>query len=373
MAMALDVVQLTKDLVAIDSVSARSDEAVAVLLEEVLRGRGFEVERLEYHDPNGELKVSVVGRKGEGTGGLAYFSHFDTVPGTGWDRDPWQPIVEDGRLIGLGSCDMKGPLAATVVAADMFDASQLARPVLIVATADEEVSGQGARQVVAESKLFNESRPPYGVVAEPTRLIPVYAHKGGGSISVTATGFAAHTSTGRGISANFLIAPFLAEMAELAQRLKDDPSYQNSEFDPPTVGFNMTLDDGGCRPNVTAARTVCTLGIRPMPGDRSGEVIAEITERAARYGFELTSTIFAPFHVAPDATVVRVACEATGVATPRTVPYGTDAYFYQDAIEAVILGPGDIAQAHTNGEWIELDQLHEAANVYARMIARLCQ
>jgi acetylornithine deacetylase len=373
MGMALDVVRLTKDLVAIDSVSARSDDAVAALLEEVLHGRGFEVERLEYHDPNGVLKVSVVGRKGAGTGGLAFFSHFDTVPGAGWDRDPWEPVVEDGRLIGLGSCDMKGPLAATVVAADGFDANQLARPILIVATADEEVSGGGARQVVAESRLFNESRPPYGVVAEPTRLVPVYAHKGGGSISVTATGLAAHTSTDRGISANFLIAPFLAEMAELARRLKDDPSYQNPEFEPPTLGFNMTLDDGGCRPNVTAAKTVCTLGIRPMPNDRSGEVIAEITERAVRYGFAVTSTIYAPFHVAPDAMVVRAACEATGVATPRTVPYGTDAYFYQDAIEAVILGPGDIAQAHTNGEWIELAQLHEAVNVYSRMIALFCQ
>src|SRR3954452_2672586 len=107
MGMVLDVVQLTRDLVAIDSVSARSDEAVATLLEEVLRGRGFEVERLEYLDPNGVLKASVVGRKGAGTGGLAFFSDFGSAPGTGWDGDPCEPIVEEGRLIGLGSCDNK--------------------------------------------------------------------------------------------------------------------------------------------------------------------------------------------------------------------------------------------------------------------------
>ena len=371
--MTLDVVQLTRDLVAIDSVSARSNATVAELLAGVLERRGFEVERLEYRDQHGERKVSVVARKGEGTGGLAFLSHLDTVPGIGWDRDPWEPLVEGGRIIGLGSCDMKGPLAATAVAADRFDARQLARPVLVVATADEEISGAGARQVVAESRLFNETRPAYGVVAEPTTLIPVYAHKGGAGVKVTAHGVAAHTSTDRGISANFLIAPFMAEMAALAQRLKADTSYHNPAFDPPTLGFNMTVNDGGTAGNVTAAKTVCTLGIRPMPNDRSADVVAEISERARSYGFEVETTYFKPFHVAPDATIVRLACEASGVAAPRTVPYGTDAFFYQDSIEAVILGPGDIAEAHTNGEWIEVAQLHRAIDVYSPMIERACR
>lgn len=370
--MALDVVQLTRDLVAVDSVSARSNATVADLLEGVLRRRAFEVERLEYDDPNGERKVSLVGRRGTGTGGLAFFSHLDTVPGIGWDRDPWTPAVEGGKLIGLGACDMKGPLAATLVAADGIDARSLARPILVIATADEEISGAGASQVITESVLFRQTRPTHGVVAEPTSLTPVYAHKGGATVTVTANGVAAHTSTDRGTSANFLIAPFLAEMAELAQRLKTDSSYHNAEFNPPTLGFNMTLNDGGGPTNVTAARTVCRLAIRPMPNDRSGDVIAEITARARAYGFETATVAFSPYAVAPDAAVVRVACEASGVAVPQTVPYGTDASFFQGAIEAVILGPGNIAQAHTNGEWIELSQLHKAIDVYTRMIERVC-
>jgi acetylornithine deacetylase len=70
---------------------------------------------------------------------------------------------------------------------------------------------------------------------------------------------------------------------------------------------------------------------------------------------------------------VRAACEASGVPVPQTVPYGTDAFFYPESVEMVILGPGDIAQAHTNGEWIELAQLHDAVNVSMRMIERLCR
>lgn len=368
----LDVVQLTKDLVAVASVSRQSNAAVADVLAPRITAAGFELERLEYRDAAGDLKVCLIGRKGQGTGGLALLSHLDTVPGIGWDHDPWTPVVAGDRLIGLGSCDMKGPLAATLVAAAGIDASRLTRPLLIVATADEETTGQGATEVGARSTLFREAAPRWGVIAEPTRLVPVYAHKGAAIITVTAHGVAAHTSTDRGISANFLIAPFLAEMAALAKRLQSDPSYHNPEFTPPTLGFNMTLDDGGCKQNVTAAKTVCTLCFRPMPNDRSRDLVAEIAERARHYGLDVASTLYHPFSVSPDAEIVRAALAATGVAHAETVPFGTEAIFYDQAIELVVLGPGAIAQAHTNGEWIAIAQLHEAVGVYARMIEQLC-
>ena len=367
-----DVVELTKELVAIDSVSQRSNAAVADALERVLERGGFEIERIEYRDTAGERKVNLVGQRGSGLGGVAFCSHLDTVPGVNWGRDPWTPTVEDDRLIGLGSCDMKGPLAATVVSAAAVDVDRLQRAVLVVATADEEVNLRGAREVVERSRLLRTARPRFGVVAEPTRLRPVYAHKGGAFVRVTAHGVAAHTSTDRGVSANFLIAPFLAEMAVLAGRLRADPSYGNPDFDPPTLGFNMTLDDGGCRPNVTAAKTTCTLCLRPMPNDRSREVIAQIEERARAYGFEVTSTVGSPFSGSTETEVVRAAQAVTGIEKARTVPYGTEAPVFQQALEVVILGPGDIAQAHTNGEWIAISQLHEAVAVYSRMIERLC-
>jgi acetylornithine deacetylase len=368
----IDVVSLTKDLVAIDSVSKHGNAAIVDALEPVLRRYGFAVERLEHRDAAGETKINLIGLKGDGGGALGFFSHVDTVPGTGWDRDPWTPVVDGDRLIGLGSCDMKGPLAATLVAAAGVDAGCLKRPILIAATADEEISCQGAVEVLARSTLFRAANPRYGVVAEPTGLRPVYAHKGAALVYVTAHGIAAHTSTDRGVSANFLIAPFLAEMAELAARLQADPSYHRSEFDPPTLGFNMTLDDGGCKQNVTAPKTVCTLCLRPMPHDRSADVVAEIAERALRHGLEVASTVYPPFSGSPEAAIVRAALTATGAPTAATVPFGTEATFYQDALELVILGPGEIAQAHTSGEWVSLAQLHEAVGVYRRLIDDLC-
>lgn len=371
--MNLNVVELTEDLVAIDSVSQRSNAEVSNYLEALLARCGFEVERLEYEDVNGELKVSLVAKKGAGPGGFGFFSHSDTVPGSEWDRNPHDPVVENGKLIGLGSCDMKGPLAATIVASADLEASSLKNPLFIIVTADEEVTYGGVQQVVRESNLFREHKPRYGVVAEPTELKPIYAHKGGARILVTAHGKAAHTSTDLGVSANFLIAPFLAEMTELAKLFKNDESFMNDEFSPPTNGFNMVLDDGGCKTNISSPKTVCTLAFRAMPNARCEEIVPMIRERAEKHSLETSSSEAPPFYVSPESDLIKVALEATGSARAATVPFGSEATVYIGHLEPIVLGPGSITQAHTNGEWIDLAQLEEAVGVYRRMIDKLCK
>ena len=120
-----EVVALASRLVEIPSVSRDGNVAVSEVLKEVLTGYGFEVERLSYRDENDVLKVSLVARRGSGRGGLGFFSHSDVVPA---DADAWQPFtpeVKDGKLYGRGSCDMKGPLAATLLAAASVDTAKL--------------------------------------------------------------------------------------------------------------------------------------------------------------------------------------------------------------------------------------------------------
>ena len=163
-----------------------------------------------------------------------------------------------------------------MIAAAGVDADRLKKPLVVVATADEEVGGGGAHQVATESRIMGAVRPTYGVVAEPTSLTPVYAHKGAGHIVVTAHGRAAHTSTGLGESANFKIAPFLAEMAEMAERIKADERYQNAEFNPPSNGFNMVITDYDTKQNVSAARSTCHICFRTMPDDHSEELVDEL-------------------------------------------------------------------------------------------------
>jgi acetylornithine deacetylase len=371
--MSNDVLQLAKDLVAIPSPSTMSNAAIADYLAGHLQRFGFAVERLAYHESTGEEKVSLVARIGEGQGGLGLFSHSDTVPGDAGEWSPFEPVVQADRLVGRGSCDMKGPLAATLIAAAQIDAVRLRKPLTVVVTADEEVGYGGAYQVVKESAMLRDNWPAYGVVAEPTRLRPVYAHKGGIHVHVTAHGRAAHTSTGKGVSANFLIAPFLAEMAALQPLFNTDQRFQNTEFDPPTNGFNMVINDGNCKSNVTAAKTTVTLSLRTMPNDHREEAVRLISEKAHKYNLEVRTRGFGPFYVAQDAEIVQMACRATGAARAETVPFGTEALVYQDYIaQQVVLGPGDIAQAHTIGEWIDVRELEDAVGVYRRLIEEVC-
>ena len=367
----LDVLALTADLVAIPSPSEESNSAISAYLKKHLIALEFDVEELAYDD-HGKRKVSLVAKKGQGQGGLGFFSHSDTVPGAPGPWDPYTPRIEADRLVGRGACDMKGPLAATIAAAAAYPTTALKQPLFIVITADEEVGYGGAKQVAAESRLLAQGWPSVGIIAEPTRLRPVYAHKGGTRISVTAHGRAAHTSTDQGVSANFLIAPFLAEMAELAKLFKQEPRFQNPDFTPSTNGFNMVLDDGGCKANVTAAQTVCTLSFRPMPGDASDEAVRLILDAAARHNLQAETYSFPPFAVPSDAPIVHAALAATGVIAPETVPFGTEAVIFHPYTQLVVLGPGDIAQAHTIGEWIDLNQLRDAVTVYRRLIERFC-
>src|SRR5262245_46610707 len=105
----MDALKLAQELVAFESTSSLSNVAVSDYVERTLRQLGFETERIEYDDDAGVRKACIVGKKGEGRGGFAYFGHTDVVPADLWfsaEHGPFQPTVVGDRLYGRGSCDM---------------------------------------------------------------------------------------------------------------------------------------------------------------------------------------------------------------------------------------------------------------------------
>ena len=117
----MDALEYNKRLVSFESTSNLSNAPVSDYCEEVLSDLGFAIERIEYEDPDGVRKVSVLGKKGEGTGGMAYFAHTDVVPADPWHTDdfgPFEPSIVGDRLYGRGSCDMKGSIACMFAAAE---------------------------------------------------------------------------------------------------------------------------------------------------------------------------------------------------------------------------------------------------------------
>jgi len=372
----MNVVSLTSELVAFPSVSERSNVPAAEFVRERLLELGCRVERVPYVDENGVKKLCVLGKLGEGRGGLSLLSHVDVVPVDGqvWTGDPFKTRIVCGRLIGRGACDMKGPLASTICAAHHFKKRQFKKPLFIMVTADEELRAGGAREVVARARLFKEAQSGMGIICEPTGLRVVNAHKGVLMIVVTSKGKAAHTSTLKGINANVKMIPFLAEMRRIYDLVLTAKKYRNDMFDPPVSEWSLCISDHNTAINVSPLQSVCRISYRLMPGVDVGGLIERTLACARKQGLQCDISKIGDAVLTPlDAPVVSLAKAVTGTRKVSTVPYGTDGMAYVEKMKnLVVLGPGSIAQAHTADEWISLDQLHRSVEIYSELIRRVC-
>ncbi len=360
-----EVVRLARDLVRIDSRSTVSNLAVAERIVDALGG--FEVERIDFADAAGVAKQVLVAWRG-GPGGLAFSGHMDTVPETGWTEDPWSGAIVDGVLHGLGSADMKGPVAAIVMAARAVPAGV---PVGLVITTDEETTKLGARVVVERSQLVRAMRPVGIVVAEPTRMVPVRGHRAHVAFTATATGVQAHSATGLGRNANWDLVDFMADLRVIHRRLHSDLSLQDAAYDPVTSDFNVVIDNHGAAINVTVPRATVRIKYRYSAGVDPDWVVDSVRESAARCGLVLEEAREGrPPELAAHHPLLALAVAATGRA-PVTAPYGTDASVLQEIAPCVIMGPGDIGTAHRPGEHVAVADLVAAVPVLAGLAERV--
>lgn len=371
-------VECASRLVAVDSVSSISNSPVSDVVENELRSLNFQVERQEFLDPHGIPKVNVIGKLGPGTGGIAYFGHTDVVPVTSWsvrEHGPFQPTVKNGRLYGRGSCDMKGSIACAISAASRLQPGSLKQPVYIVCTADEEVGFHGARYVVEHSDLYREmvTAQTKAIIGEPTELNVVHAHKGIFGFRAIAHGKAAHSSTREGVNANLLMIPFLQEMKQIHEETLQDPYWLNHEFDPPWISWNLGINDQNCAVNITAPASICTVYFRPMPGQDGDRLVSRAKAAADRLGLEFRLECKGePLYADPAGDFVQETLKSVGQASSKTVCYGTDGVMFTELKQILVLGPGSIKQAHTDDEWISLEQLDRGTDVFEQLFRKWC-
>jgi acetylornithine deacetylase len=348
-----------------------------------LQSIGFIVEQTQYVDVEKQTKVNLVAHRGPmyscgpNTGGLAYFCHSDVVPAEDWTGpggDPFSPVVTSDRLFGRGACDMKGSLVAMLTAASRMTANDHHAPMWFVCTADEETGFAGAKHLVEHSAAYRElaQAQPVGIIGEPTNLSVVHAHKGITGFKITSRGRAAHSSTSGGVNSNIAMVPMLALIAELEQRTREDSRYHDSRFDPPTLSWNFGVSDRATAINITPSRTEAWVSLRTMPEIDGEDLIEVVRQRAEALGLEFRRYVGGGHvWVDSDAACIRTMCKLAG-GIPETVCYSTDGGQFTELKQLVVIGPGDIAQAHTSDEWISLDQLARGIEVYEKAIRRWC-
>lgn len=375
----MTVTETLAKLVAINSVSNRSNLEISEWLAQHCERLQLIVKRFPYTDENGVAKQNLVALLGadfqEATEvGLALVGHTDTVP-----FDPnWSEALtlteHDGKLYGRGACDTKAFIAAMLTAVQHIDRQTLKRPLALIFTADEEVGLMGAKRL-ADLRPF---RVRYSIVGEPTSLRPMRGGKGYSLAEVTIKGREAHSAyPAFGASAIFRTARLLRRVEELAQALELET---HDAFDPPFTTLNVGLLHGGTAKNVIPGECRFTLEWRPIPGQGSGRVL-EMLDAAIRNERKLDSEFECVvdatradegFESPADSALVQMLAEATGNAA-GTVAFGTEAaQMKQLGADAVVFGPGDIRVAHRTGEFVPVVELEKSVVVLREAITRFC-
>jgi acetylornithine deacetylase len=360
-----EVADLAAALVRIDSVNpaliagAAGEAELAKFVSEWLEQAELEVEVVE--PVPGRPSVVAIAR---GTGGgraLLLNAHLDTV-GTEAMEKPFDARVEDGRLYGRGSYDMKGALAAAMLA--LADASRmgLAGDVILTAVADEEVASLGTEAVLGRVAA------DAAIVCEPTELQVAIAHRGFAGFEIETHGVAAHGSRpDLGVDAIAKMGHVLVALEELGRRLQAGRRH-------PLVGagsLHASLIEGGQEFSSYPARCLLTGERRTLPGETAAEIEADLRTAAGDAEVRLLVSR-QPFEVDEGHELVHALGAAAGVSGVIGVPFWTDAALVAAAgIPTVLFGPAGEG-AHAAVEWVDVSSLVRCREVYAAVAAALC-
>jgi len=323
----------------------------------------------------GRANVIAVARGSGGGRSLMLNAHMDTV-GVAGMTDPFEPRLENGRLYGRGAQDMKGSLAACMLATVEAARRGLRGDVIFTAVADEEFASVGTEAVAASV------RADAAIVTEPTEMRVAIAHRGFVHLEVEVHGRAAHGSRpDLGIDAIAKTGRILVGIEELDTQLRGDPTH-------PYLGsgsIHASLIEGGQEFSSYPARCLLQAERRTIPGETRELVERELREIVTRAGDgdpDFSADVRAPisrdpFEVAEDAQIVdAVRRHATAVlgATPETVGvsfWADSALLAAAGIPTVVFGPTG-AGLHTEAEWVDVESLEQCVEIYVAVAAEIC-
>ena len=340
-----------------------------------LKDSGFSVEVMPL--PGDKTKANLIATLGSGTGGLVLSGHTDTVPYDEgkWQHDPFSLTRDNERLYGLGTSDMKAFLALALEASHELRAGDLKEPLIILATADEETSMAGAKALV-DRKL---PRARHAVIGEPTGLRPVHMHKGMLMEAIRLEGHSGHSSDpALGNSALEAMYSVIGALRQWRTELQD--KHHDARFAVPVPTLNLGHIHGGDNPNRICPECELHIDLRPLPGmelqalrqELHHRVLSTLRDSGILASFESLFDGVPAMETPVNAAIVQLAEKLTGH-SPEAAAFGTEApYLNQLGMETVVLGPGDIDQAHQPDEYLAVDRLTPTVEILKQMVNSVC-
>ena len=392
--------EYTRRLIAFPSIAQTSNLDVIDYIEAEFARHGHTGHRSYSEDgTRANLFITIPAADGTVNGGVIISGHTDVVPVEGqiWDSDPFTVRIEGTRAYGRGVCDMKGYLGAALWLLPRIRQDRLRVPLHFAFTYDEEVGCVGAPALIEEF-THRGVHPQLCVVGEPTSMRVISAHKGAHRGRVSITGVAKHASLAtHGVSAVNAAGEFITFFARLADSWEQEGPFDQAFVVPHATG-GVNFARGGVQYNIVAERAVLEYDFRILPSmttesvvqrledELFGEILPRMHARAARAeelsGAEpgsLTAQVQVQHELLAavpglgtpdDAELVRLANTLLGLTeAPQKVTYGTEAGLFQRAgVESIVCGPGDIAQAHSPNEWVELEQLRDCERFFEAIL-----
>ena len=370
------IVSIASRLVRINSENPPGREAeVASFLAERLSELGLKAKV----DPFDRRANCIASTKDFKRAGLLLLTHLDTVPAgerEAWSIPPFEGIIRDGRLYGRGAADAKGCIASMLGALKALADSGMelgGEGLVLAAVADEEMESQGIRRLIGRG-----FRADYAVVGEPTGLRVCVAHKGRLVTAVKFAGKYAHSSRPElGINTLYAASEFALDIEEYSRRIKGKA---HPLLGPPVI--SATMFKAGEKDNMVPGWAEVVVDYRALPGERLEAILDEFKhiagkvdrERGTRHEIIVLRWV-PPSEVDPGSRIVEVAAEAVRRVLSREPEIsGFQAtcdmsYLVNDAgVPSIILGPGDLEQAHVADEWVSIAELVAAAKIYALII-----
>jgi len=365
------VTLLLQDLVRIPSVSPEGDPGtplkntgearIAAYIAEFLRKLALDVEvrEIEPGRPNVIGRFSSQGARQS----VAFAPHTDTVSVAGMTIDPFAAELRDGRLYGRGACDTKGSLAAMLAglanAVRQREFREGGLDVWFCALMGEESGSHGARAL-----LERGFKADFAIAGEPTNCRVVHTHKGAMAFKIIMRGRSVHSSMPeRGESAikkmaevvDYLLGEYTGSLQQICNALLGSPT------------INVGIIRGGSQTNIVPDYCEIEVDRRTLPGESHDEILRHLRERLSAEVKLLG--VCPPLSTDPQHPFIR----ALGRETIGAPWFCDAAVFAQHGIPAVAFGPGDVAQAHTADEFVEMDDVFQATRVIENFLLSCCR
>ncbi|KAA3623085.1 MAG: acetylornithine deacetylase [Bacteroidetes bacterium] len=341
---------------------------------------------LNYNDD--QTKANMHCRIGPAVdGGVILSGHTDVVPveGQAWDTDPFTLTEKEGKLYARGSCDMKGFLACCLACVPEMLEADLKRPIYFAFSYDEEIGCLGAPFLVQDMIKTYEEKPKYAIIGEATMMEPVVGQKGICIYETTVNGSAGHSSRIKQEVSAIHEATRLILWLENKMNQLIDSGHTDDRFEPNHTSLHVGTIKAGIAPNVIADRCSFHWDVRVIPQDSVQEIVDDFNaycrkrEAVLRERFPEFRIVnkehhppVPPLDTPEDLDIVPWIKKLSGNEKLNTVAYAAEAgQFAEGGFQAVICGPGSIAQAHRANEFIAIDQLEKGEAFIKRLIREL--